>query len=102
MRHRHSFRLDRAGHTVQVNIRSGLLTETELLVDGREVAFRRERGPGALPRTLSGAHPDLPGEVCLVRIDRPAPGSTALRCELEYGGRRHPMAVWGTEPRPSR
>ncbi|MEV4616872.1 hypothetical protein AB0K43_30405 [Kitasatospora sp. NPDC049258] len=98
MRHRHSFRLDRAGHAVQVNIRSGLLTETELLVDGREIAFHRERGPGALPRTLAGAHPDRPDAPYLVRIDRPAPGSAVLRCELEFGGRRLPMAECTATP----
>ncbi|MEU9132182.1 hypothetical protein AB0D08_29425 [Kitasatospora sp. NPDC048540] len=92
MRRRHSFHLDRAGHSVTVNIRSGWITETELLVDGREIAFHRAHGPGGLPRTLCGVLPGRPGAF-LVRIDRPAPGAPELRCELELDGAVLPMTA---------
>ncbi|MFJ1708039.1 hypothetical protein [Kitasatospora sp. NPDC088346] len=98
MRHRHSFHADRAGHAVTVNIRSGWITETELLVDGREIAFHREHGPGTLPRILSGTLPGRPDEPFRVRIDRPAAGSSALRCELGPDGDTQRMAETTAAP----
>ncbi|MDH6125413.1 hypothetical protein [Kitasatospora sp. GP82] len=92
MRRRHSFHRDQAGHSITVNVRSGRLTETELLVDGKEVGFLRERGPGHLPRRLTGELPDSPGHPFSVRLDRPTAGLHLPTCFLELDGRDWPMA----------
>ncbi|MEV6979046.1 hypothetical protein [Kitasatospora sp. NPDC093806] len=95
MRQRHSFHLDRAEHSVTVNVRSGWITETEVLVDGKEVAFHRVHGHGVYPLTLAAQLPaDLPDEPPLpltVRLERtPDPGHP-LACNLDLGGAVHPM-----------
>ncbi|WP_051969715.1 hypothetical protein [Kitasatospora azatica] len=92
MRRRHSFHHVHAGHSVTVNIRSGWITETELLVDGKEVAFHRAHGPGALPRELAGELPGEPGRPFVVRIEHDTSGALGLACVLKVGGTEQPMS----------
>ncbi|KJK56706.1 hypothetical protein [Saccharothrix sp. ST-888] len=101
MRRRHSFHRDLYGHSITVNVRSGLLTETELLVNGKEVGFLRERGTGHLPRRLTGELPDFPARPFTVRLDRPAPGLRLPTCTLELEGRNLPMPDQVARPEPS-
>ncbi|WP_327682333.1 hypothetical protein [Kitasatospora sp. NBC_00458] len=91
MRQRHSFRLDRAGRSVTVNVRSGRITETELLVDGREVAFHRVHGYGVYPLTLAAHLPGEPPLPLAVRLERSGAPGRPLTCVLETGGAEHPM-----------
>ncbi|MET8700867.1 hypothetical protein ABZW10_18645 [Kitasatospora sp. NPDC004723] len=95
MRQRHSFHLDRGGHSVTVNVRSGWITETEVLVDGKEVAFHRVHGHGVYPLTLAAQLPGLPEEPAqplAVRLERTGVAERPLRCSLELSGAVHPMA----------
>ncbi|GAA2228834.1 MULTISPECIES: hypothetical protein [Kitasatospora] len=102
MRRRHSYHRDEYGHSVTVNVRSGRLTETELLVDGKEVGFLRERGTGRLPRLLSGELPGFPARPFTVRLERPKRGARETACVLELDGRDLPMPDLVAHPAPSR
>ncbi|WP_406206039.1 hypothetical protein OH807_32020 [Kitasatospora sp. NBC_01560] len=95
MRQRHSFHLDQGDHSVTVNVRSGWITETEVLVDGRECAFHRVRGHGAYPLTLAAelatdlaAEPPVP---LSVRLERTGAPEHPLACTLELAGAVRPM-----------
>ncbi|WP_354641471.1 hypothetical protein [Kitasatospora camelliae] len=90
MRRRHSFHLDRDGHAVTVNVRAGYITETELLVDGRELAFHREHGQGTRPLVLTAEADRVGGRALSVRVEHPA-GGGPLVCTLEIDGRSWPM-----------
>ncbi|MFJ9605183.1 hypothetical protein ACIRS1_02350 [Kitasatospora sp. NPDC101176] len=92
MRQRYSFHLDRAGHSVTVNVRSGWITETELLVDGREYAFHRVHGHGVYPLTLAVRTAEEPPLQLAVRLDRTGTAEHPLACVLELAGAEHPMA----------
>ncbi|CAM5322096.1 hypothetical protein BOQ63_014120 [Streptomyces viridifaciens] len=91
MRRRYSFHLDRSGHSVTVNVRSGWITETELLVDGKECAFHRVHGHGSYPLTLSGQFAEEPPCPLSVRLDRTGLPEHPLTCVLELAGAEHPM-----------
>ncbi|MEU4119139.1 hypothetical protein AB0F71_32180 [Kitasatospora sp. NPDC028055] len=91
MRQRYSFHLDRDGHSVTVNVRSGWITETELLVDGKECAFHRTHGHGGYPLTLSGQLAEEPPRPLAVRLDRTGRAEHPLACVLELAGAEHPM-----------
>ncbi|MFJ8476162.1 hypothetical protein [Kitasatospora sp. NPDC094011] len=91
MRQRYSFHLDQGGHSVTVNVRSGLITETELLVDGKECAFHRVHGHGGYPLTLSGQLAEEPPQPLSVRLDRTGRAEHPLACVLELAGAEHPM-----------
>ncbi|MFE7564819.1 hypothetical protein [Kitasatospora sp. NPDC057500] len=91
MRQRHSFHLDRGGHSVTVNVRSGWITETELLVDGKELAFHRVHGHGVYPLTLAAQLAEEPPLPVAVRLERTGEPERPLRCSLELGGAVHPM-----------
>ncbi|MER5354511.1 hypothetical protein ABT093_29790 [Kitasatospora sp. NPDC002551] len=94
MRQRHSFHLDRGGRSVTVNVRSGWITETEVLVDGKEVAFHRVHGHGVYPLALAAelpGPPEGPGRPVAVRLERTGVAERPLDCTLELGGAVHPM-----------
>ncbi|MFJ9839743.1 hypothetical protein ACIRYZ_04620 [Kitasatospora sp. NPDC101155] len=91
MRQRYSFHVDRAGHSVTVNVRSGWITETELLVDGKECAFHRVHGHGSYPLTLSGQLPEEPPQPLAVTLDRTGRAEHPLACVLAVAGREQPM-----------
>ncbi|MFI9327115.1 hypothetical protein ACIGZJ_06135 [Kitasatospora sp. NPDC052868] len=91
MRQRHSFHLDQAGHSVTVNVRSGWITETELLVDGKECAFHRVRGHGGYPLTLSAEVSQEPPLPLSVRLERTGAPERPLACVLDLGGAVRPM-----------
>lgn len=89
MRRRHSFHLDQGGHSVTVNVRAGHITETEVLVDGKECAFHRVRGHGAYPLSLTSefAEPaDGPALPITVRLERTGRSEQPLNCVLELAG----------------
>ncbi|MDY0812432.1 hypothetical protein [Kitasatospora purpeofusca] len=92
MRQRHSFHLDRGGHSVTVNVRSGWITETEVLVDGREVAFHRVHGHGVYPLTLAAQLAEEPPWPLAVRLERTGAPERPLSCTLEFGADVAPMA----------
>ncbi|MEE1822770.1 hypothetical protein PUR61_11270 [Streptomyces sp. BE20] len=92
MRQRHSFHLDRAGHSVTVNVRSGWITETEVLVDGKEVAFHRVHGHGVYPLTLAARLPEEPPLPLAVELKRTGDPERPLACALDVHGAVHPMA----------
>ncbi|MBV2156496.1 hypothetical protein [Kitasatospora sp. SUK 42] len=91
MRQRYSFHLDQGGHSVTVNVRSGLITETEVLVDGKECAFHRVHGHGDYPLTLSAQLAGEPPRPLSVQLDRTGVAEHPLACVLEIGGAEHPM-----------
>ncbi|MEV7023809.1 hypothetical protein [Kitasatospora sp. NPDC093558] len=91
MRQRYSFHLDQAGHSVTVNVRSGWITETELLVDGKECAFHRVHGHGAYPLTLAGQLAEEPPVPLAVRLDRTGVAEHPLACVLELDGAARAM-----------
>ncbi|WP_380286461.1 hypothetical protein [Kitasatospora purpeofusca] len=91
MRQRHSFHLERGGHSFTVHVRSGWITETEVLVDGKEVAFHRVHGHGVYPLTLA-ARPAGERQLA-VRLPRaggegPADAGVAKRLVCGAGGTR--------------
>ncbi|MEV7777031.1 hypothetical protein [Kitasatospora sp. NPDC088351] len=92
MRQRHSFHLDQAGHSVTVNVRSGWITETEVLVDGKECAFHRVHGHGVYPLTLAAQLAEEPPLPLSVRLERTGVAGHPLACVLELGGTVRPMA----------
>ncbi|MER8103721.1 hypothetical protein [Kitasatospora sp. NPDC094016] len=91
MRQRYSFHLDQAGHSVTVNVRSGWITETELLVDGKECAFHRVHGHGVYPLTLAAQLAEEPPLPLSVRLDRAGAAEQPYSCVLEVAGAEHPM-----------
>ncbi|MFE4974179.1 hypothetical protein ACFRAR_18970 [Kitasatospora sp. NPDC056651] len=91
MRQRYSFHLDQGGHSVTVNVRSGWITETELLVDGKECAFHRVHGHGVYPLTLAAQIAEEPPKPVAVRLDRTGLAEHPLSCALELAGAEHPM-----------
>ncbi|MEV0188045.1 hypothetical protein AB0I39_05855 [Kitasatospora purpeofusca] len=92
MRQRHSFHLDRDGHSVTVNVRSGWITETEVLVDGKEVAFHRVHGHGVYPLVLAAQLAEDPPRPLAVRLERTGAPERPLSCTLELGADAQPMA----------
>ncbi|MGA5817587.1 hypothetical protein ACPC54_06970 [Kitasatospora sp. NPDC094028] len=91
MRRRYSFHLDEGGHSVTVNVRSGWITETELLVDGKECAFHRVHGHGVYPLTLAAQLAEEPPVPLAVRLDRTGAAEHPLACVLALAGGDHPM-----------
>ncbi|WP_031070088.1 hypothetical protein [Streptomyces sp. NRRL WC-3742] len=92
MRRRYSFHLDENGHSVTVNVRSGtVITETELLVDGKECAFHRVHGHGVYPLLLSGQLAEEPPTPLAIRLERTGASEHPLACTLELAGAHHPM-----------
>ncbi|WP_380280799.1 hypothetical protein [Kitasatospora purpeofusca] len=92
MRQRHSFHLERGGHSFMVNVRSGWITETEVLVDGKEVAFHRVHGHGVYPLTLAARLAGEPARAVAVRLERTGSAERPLGCALELDGAVYPMA----------
>ncbi|MET8540586.1 hypothetical protein ABZW03_08010 [Kitasatospora sp. NPDC004799] len=91
MRQRYSFHLDQGGHSVTVNVRSGWITETELLVDGKECAFHRVHGHGVYPLTLAAQVAEEPPKPIAVRLERTGRAEHPLSCVLDLSGTEHPM-----------
>lgn len=91
MRQRYSFHVDQGGHSVTVNVRSGWITETELLVDGKECAFHRVHGHGSYPLTLSSQLADEPPRPLAVTLDRTGKAEHPLSCVLALAGAELPM-----------
>jgi hypothetical protein len=91
MRQRYSFHLDLGGHSVTVNIRSGVITETELLVDGKECDFHRVHGHGSYPLTLTGQFAEDPPRPLTVTLDHTGRADHPLSCVLEAAGTEHPV-----------
>ncbi|MGW4891669.1 hypothetical protein ACWEQL_05305 [Kitasatospora sp. NPDC004240] len=91
MRQRHSFHLDQGDHSVTVNVRSGWITETEVLVDGKECAFHRVHGHGVYPLSLSAQVAGEPPLPVTVRMERTGGADSPLACFLELSGTVRPM-----------
>ncbi|WP_033331466.1 MULTISPECIES: hypothetical protein [Streptomyces] len=91
MRQRYSFHTDEGGHSVTVNVRSGWITETELLVDGKELAFHRVHGHGGYPLTLAAQLAEEPPRPLAVTLERTGTAEHPLSCVLELAGAEHAM-----------
>ncbi|MFF7992147.1 hypothetical protein ACFZDG_20410 [Kitasatospora xanthocidica] len=91
MRQRYSFHVDQGGHSVTVNVRSGWITETELLVDGKECGFHRVHGHGSYPLTLAAQLAEEPPRPLTVTLDRTGTTEHPLSCVLDLAGAEHPM-----------
>jgi hypothetical protein len=86
----HHFHLDHLGHSITVETRSGHARAIELLVDGKEVGFRRERASDAV--TLTGELPEDPPQPFIVRIERLRHRGHDPACTLLLpDGREFPM-----------
>ncbi|MEU9129521.1 hypothetical protein AB0D08_15675 [Kitasatospora sp. NPDC048540] len=90
-RHRR-FHLDHVGHSVTVNVRAGRRIEYELLVDGKEVGYRRDRRHGHAVQLLAGELPGSPARPFALRIEHPAGDRDAIACVLELDGAELPLA----------
>ncbi|MFC1417769.1 hypothetical protein [Streptacidiphilus cavernicola] len=86
---RRSFHLDHAGHSVTVDLLGGHTVEAELLVDGKELAVRHERGTESL--LLTGELPDDPPQPFTVRVEHARRGARHAACVLVLAGRELPM-----------
>lgn len=85
----HYFHLDQAGHSITVDVRSGHAREIQLLVDGKEVGSRRERGADAA--TLPGELPEDPPQPFSVRVDHLRHRTHPPTCTLLVDGREIAM-----------
>jgi len=86
---RRSFHLDHADHSITVELLGGHAREVELLVDGKEVGLRRERG--ADTALLSGDLPDDPPVPFTVRVVGTQHGFRHAECVLLIEGQELPM-----------
>ncbi|MER8182313.1 hypothetical protein [Kitasatospora sp. NPDC094015] len=90
-RHRR-FHLDRAGHSITLNVRAGWKTEYELLVDGKEVDLHRHgHRHGADDDLLTGELPGEPARPFAIRVEHPGKGRDAIACVLELDGAELPL-----------
>ncbi|UQA94408.1 hypothetical protein [Streptomyces halobius] len=89
MGHSHHFHLDRAAHSITVNIGPGRDGEIELLVDGKVVAYQKEHGRGTT--ALTGELPDDPVRPFRVWIREPRLVPAPPHCTLELDGVEEPM-----------
>jgi hypothetical protein len=62
----HHFHVDRAGHSITVDVRCGHTREIWLLVDGKETGLRRERSSDVV--TLDGELADDPPRPFTIRV----------------------------------
>ncbi|MCZ4096820.1 hypothetical protein G3I60_19050 [Streptomyces sp. SID13666] len=79
MPRRHHFHLDHLGHSITVNIRSGVSRDVEVLVDGKEVAHQRVRAGSSV---LTAELPEDPAQPFQIRIHQPRFGSSVPQCVL--------------------
>ena len=93
MTQHHSFHLDQAGHSITADVSVGHTAEVDLLVDGKEVGYRHERGGAAI--TLSSELPGDPPYPFTVRIAHPRHRARGLACTLLMDGREIPMPEGG-------
>lgn len=84
MERRHHFHLDRRGHSVTVNTRTGKACDIEVLVDGKEIAHQKVRDRGTI--MLDGELPDDPPTPFRIRLRQARFGSLAPYCVLEVEG----------------
>jgi hypothetical protein len=85
MTRRHHFHLDRAGHSITVDVRGRHTREIWLVVDGRETGMRRERSSDAV--TLDGELAEDPPQPFTVRVDNLRHRSDHPTCTLTLDGR---------------
>jgi hypothetical protein len=85
----HYFHTDHGGHSITVNVRSGLAREVELLVDGKEVVHRNPQGTGTT--VVAAELPDDPPHPFRVAVRQPRFGSAVPRCSLMLDGVEQPM-----------
>ena len=85
----HRFHLDHAGHSITVEARTGHTPEVALLVDGKEVGYRHQRGADAT--VLTGELPDDPPQPFELRLDHLRHATRSLTCTLLLAGRELPM-----------
>ncbi|MEY9964939.1 hypothetical protein ABIA33_002981 [Streptacidiphilus sp. MAP12-16] len=83
------FHLDHAGHSITVDVRRGHGREVELLIDGKEVGYRRERASDMV--TMGGELPEDPPQRFAVRVDHLRHRTHAPACTLLLDGREIPM-----------
>ncbi|MDF3289550.1 hypothetical protein [Streptomyces silvisoli] len=83
------FHIDHAGHSITVTVRSGLTSEIELLVDGKEVFRQRVHGSGT--SLLSGELPEDPPLPFRIHVHQARFGSAIPRVTLEVDGEEVPI-----------
>jgi hypothetical protein len=84
MSHHQHFHIDHAGHSITVNVAGGHTPEVELLVDGKEVGYRHERGSRIIE--LSSELPEDPPHPFSVCVYHPRHGQRTLACALRLDG----------------
>ena len=89
MTRRHNFHLDRAGHSITVDVHLGHPREVWLVVDGRETGLRRERAADMV--TLDGELAEDPPQPFTVRVDRLRHRTKPPTCTLMLDGREMPV-----------
>ena len=89
MTRQHHFHLDHAGHSITVEVRTGHTPEVALLVDGKEVGYRHQRGADAT--VLTSELPDEPPQPFELRLDHLCHTTRSLTCTLLLAGHEFPM-----------
>jgi hypothetical protein len=89
MTRQHHFHLDHAGHSITVEVRTGHTPEVALLVDGKEVGYRHQRGTDAT--VLTSELPDEPALPFELRLDHLRHATRSLTCTLLLDGHEIPM-----------
>ena len=89
MSRQHHFHLDRAGHSITIDLRRGRTSEVWLLVDGRETGLRRERSSDVV--TLDGELADDPPQRFTVRVEHVRERSGLPICTLMLGDSELPV-----------
>ena len=91
------FHVRHGSHAITVAVRRGHARDIELLVDGQEVGFIRERAAGAV--MLAGVIVDDPPQFFRVRIEHLRQRSHGPVCTALFGGTEQAM-VQSTTPGP--
>lgn len=89
MTRRHHFHIDRAGHSITVDVRHRHVREIWLVVDGRETGLRRERSSDTV--TLDGEFADDPPRLFTVRVDHLQHRTEHPTCTLVMDGHELPV-----------
>jgi hypothetical protein len=85
----HEFHLDYGGHSITVEVSSGLKTTVELLVDGKPVGIATIHHGG--DASLSGELAETPPIPVSVDVHQPKAGRGAPTCVVHIDGVERPL-----------